>query len=204
MKSVYRIVVLACSVVFTAAGVSLGASTLGPPDFALERTWNMMKIALVRVVRVEDGEVVLRTERSYTGEKDTPDESVPLSRMSFGYERRAGSGGRVEKRVEVAVGDELVVWPVRWQPAPIVDGTKVAGPAAGFPLAKTLEEIAKIREAGSEAALKGAFPALTRPFSATRSRGCRRLRRKRATGRSPTSSALCGRMPASRCRSVYR
>ena len=69
MKSVYRIVVLACSVVFTAAGVSLGALTLGPPDFALERTWNMMKIALVRVVRVEDGEVVLRTERSVHGRK---------------------------------------------------------------------------------------------------------------------------------------
>ncbi len=36
-----------------------------------------------------------------------------------------------------------------------MDGTKVAGAAESFPLVKTLEEIAKIREAGSEAALKG-------------------------------------------------
>ncbi len=116
MKSVFSILASVCLFVLARAAVLMGASAyLAPPDFGSELPWEQMNISLVRVLSVEDGEVVLRTERSYTGRKDVPDESVPLSQVSFGYERRPGSRNPVKKPVHVAAGDELVVWPVRAQ-----------------------------------------------------------------------------------------
>ncbi len=74
---------LACFAVFVAAGVSSAKTPPLPPDFGSDDAWRDHDIALVRVVRVEPNgkeppTVYLRTERSYTGQKDTGDTTVPL------------------------------------------------------------------------------------------------------------------------------
>ena len=90
MKSVFSILASVCLFVLARAAVLMGAlAYLAPPDFGSELPWEQMNISLVRVLSVEDGEVVLRTERSYTGRKDVPDESVPLFKS-----RLATSGAR--------------------------------------------------------------------------------------------------------------
>ena len=45
-----------------------------------------MNISLVRVLDIKDGQASLRTERSYTGYEPAADMTVPLSRISFGYQ----------------------------------------------------------------------------------------------------------------------
>ncbi len=133
-------------------GLSLAATLPGPPDFGSEAPWLDDDISLVRVVSVNGGAVVLRTERSYTGQGDSADRTVPLSAISFGTHDDPGSGvvGPVSMPVSVKPGDELVVWRRRgWPPDyPFLPGTKVVGPAAKSALVDALEQISKIRDAG--------------------------------------------------------
>ena len=59
-----RFVLLICALVFlalsTTAALSLAGVPEGQPDFGSEFPWDAMDIALVRVVSVQDGQVVLR------------------------------------------------------------------------------------------------------------------------------------------------
>ena len=218
-----RVCALACVAVVATPGGSLASMPAPPPDFGSEFPWQNKDIALARVLSIHDGNVVLRTERSYTGYKPAADVTVSLSRISFGYDYLPGSRVR-GKPVNIAVGDELIVFSSRWQRDPfVVTGTKVVGPSADFPLVKTLEEIAKIREgggtspglggdaaqiqqiaklraAGGEAARKrAAHRAAIPPFCATPSRSWTDFRRKIPTRHSPVGYAPCGLTRRGRC-----
>jgi hypothetical protein len=173
---------LACLAVFAAAGVSSAKTPPGwPLDFGSENDWSMNEISLVRVVSIrgraeKQRTVILRTERayteqwetvltasggvtrivrSYTDQKDTPDLTVPLAAIWFGA-RRVGPKQFEKNLVQIEAGDELVVWPGRFQPVrgsahPFLPGIKIVGPADKSPLVKILEQIARIRAAGGRA-----------------------------------------------------
>ncbi len=144
-------IALACLVGFVAGRASLANTPPPPPDFGSEADWHGNNIFLVRVVGVRDGTVTLRMERSYTGREDTADTTIALSAISFGYEWKPGSFYPSPKPVSVKEGDELVVWPGRWQPgghASYLPGEKIAGTADKNPLVQSLEQISKIRDAG--------------------------------------------------------
>jgi hypothetical protein len=148
----FRVYPLLCLAVFAMAGMSLARTPAGPPDFGSDVAWQDRDVALVRVVSVTQGVVVLRTERSYTGQHDPADTTVPLSAFWFGTYCPAGSPVPVDKPVSVSEGDEILVWPSRSQPRehPSVPGTKIASPAAESGLIKSVEQISKLRAAGGQ------------------------------------------------------
>jgi hypothetical protein len=145
-----RACAVACLAATSAAGVSFSKPLPEPADFGSGGDWDAKNISLLRVISVNDEVVVLQAERTYTDYEPAVDTKVPLSAIYFGYEWPEGEPFPIPKAVSVVAGDELVVWPGRWQPRepPYLPGMKIISPAAKSPLLQTLDEISKIRQAG--------------------------------------------------------